>query len=55
MRKITCMQGPPWRSVPVTEEVTLVKERLNKSGADPGYVKRGAEIQKGGVADITQK
>ena len=27
------------------------------SGADPGYVKRGAEIQKGGgrVADITQK
>ena len=26
------------------------------SGADPGYVKRGAEIQKGGrVADITPK
>ena len=22
--------GPPWRSVPVTEGVTLVKERINK-------------------------
>ena len=29
---------------------------LQDTGADPGYVKRGAKIQKGGrVADISQK
>ena len=35
---------------------TLIYTTCSTAGVDPGYVKRGAEIQKGGrVADITRK